>query len=123
MPLDGLVPSLLRVTSTTPTPHPLNELLEPFLLTPRSISKKYHVELPQILSNGGGAGEMEESMMWYTLNHEKVDEDEVAELEGPWINEEWRKKWLERPEKRESVTFIFMIFCLALMNRRVQLQI
>jgi hypothetical protein len=125
MPLDRLVPSLSRITSPTPTQHPLHAFLDPLLLTPRTISKKYHVELPQILSHGGGAGEMEEAMMWYTLNHEKVDDVEGGELEGPWVNEKWRKKWLERLEKRESVVFLDLFYRTRVkgMNPRVQLQI
>jgi hypothetical protein len=47
--------------------------------------------LPQILSDGGGAGEIEENMMSFALNYE------------PWIDEGWRKGWLERMERREYV--------------------
>src|SRR5262245_40738160 len=64
MPLNLLVPSLLRVApAQTGPPHPLHALLEPLLLGPRAAADKYRVELPQILADGGGAGEMEESMM------------------------------------------------------------
>jgi hypothetical protein len=93
MPLHLLVPSMLRVnvasSSQSPpiTPHPLHALLDQLLLSVRSSSNKYHVELPQILSDGGGAGEVEENMMWFTLNHEKVG----------------RTEWLDRMERREYV--------------------
>ena len=58
------------------TPHALHVLLDQLLLSVRSSSNKYHVELPQILSDGGGAGETEENMMWFALNYEKADGDE-----------------------------------------------
>lgn len=117
MPLCLLVPSMLRVnvaSSSQPiptTPHPLHSFLDQLLLSPRSTSNKYHIELPQILSDGGGAGEMEESMMWFALNYEKTGQDEdhtrlsgTTHSEGPWIDENWRKRWLERMERRECVS-------------------
>jgi hypothetical protein len=116
MHLHLLVPSLLRVNvastsqSLSTTPHPLHALLDQLLLSVRSSSNKYHVELPQILSDGGGAGETEENMMWFALNYEKADGDEdrtrlhnATHAEGPWIDEAWRKRWLERMERREYV--------------------
>lgn len=117
MPLRLLVPCLLRVkdaslshSSISTSSHPLHALLEPLLLTGRSVTNKYHVELPRILSNGGGAGEIEETIMWYVLNYEIADSDEVrtrpnysGHAEGPWVDDEWRKGWLERMERRESV--------------------
>jgi hypothetical protein len=116
MPLHLLVPSMVRVNvasssqSVPTTPHPLHALLDQLLLSVRSSSNKYHIELPQILSDGGGAGEIEESMMWFALNYEKVDGDEdrtrlnsATHAEGPWVDEAWRKRWLERMERREYV--------------------
>jgi hypothetical protein len=102
MPLTLLIPSLRRVnvasTSTSET-HPMHALLEPLLLTTRSVADKYHAELPQILADNGGAGEMEETMMWYSLTHEKVNEEPV---EGdPWHNDKWRDAYLRRMERRE----------------------
>lgn len=111
MPLKLLVPSISRVNaaSSSTSPHPLHGLLEPLLLTPRTAANKYHVELPQILSDGGGAGEIEETMMWFSLNHEKVEDDDwirsedANDVDVPWADENWRQKWLERMERRESV--------------------
>jgi hypothetical protein len=118
MPLGLLVPSLSRVTGTSSSPavHPLHTLLDPLLLTTRSTSNKYHYELPQILQDGGGAGEMEETMMWYALNYEKVpDEDSTIvrpnapdSTEGPWADESWRGSWLERMERRECALSPFL---------------
>ena len=110
MPLELLMPSLQRVntpssSSSDPSPlHPLHPLLDQLLLTVSSSRAKYTIELPQILSDGGGAGEAEETMMWFALNYEKADgDDERTRAEGPWVNDLWRKKWLERLEKREYV--------------------
>jgi hypothetical protein len=120
MPLNLLLPSLLRVAAAQESsPHPLHVLLEPLLLTTNSASNKYRVELPQILSDGGGAGEMEETMMWYVINYEKGQEKAVPSdatrssgaLDDPWVNEEWRKDWLQRMERREYVSWFAFKGC------------
>ncbi|KDQ60238.1 hypothetical protein JAAARDRAFT_191643 [Jaapia argillacea MUCL 33604] len=104
MTLNLLVPSLLRVqpppnpsTSSAAQPHPLYQHLAPLLLTPRSVTNKYYTEVPQILDDGGGAGDVEESMMWFAVNNERFDDDEEEGGEG-----EGRKRWLERMERRET---------------------
>ncbi|KAG5644438.1 hypothetical protein DXG03_008533 [Asterophora parasitica] len=104
MPLKLLVPSLLRVNSGYAEPHVLHTLLKPLLQTARSASRKYNTELPQILSNGGGAGEIEESMVWYALSYEKADDElwtRNTAVAGPWEDVQWRAKWLECMEQRE----------------------
>jgi hypothetical protein len=116
MPLHLLIPSLLRVKVASSsqldptTPHPLHALLDQLLLSVRSSSSKYHVELPQILSNGGGAGEVEETMMWFALSYGKPDAVDATHHEKPWMDEAWRKTWLERMERREYVsTFVLWL--------------
>ncbi|KAF5372305.1 hypothetical protein D9615_009315 [Tricholomella constricta] len=105
MALKLLVPSLLRVPSDSADHSAPHTYLKPLLQTARSASKKYNLELPQILSNGGGAGEIEETVMWYALSYETADEDvwtrTTAIGEGPWVDDKWRSKWLERMERRE----------------------
>ena len=108
MPLHLLVPSLQRVNAPSASDasiHPMHAFLTPLLLSTRSSANKYHTELPQILSDGGGAGEMEETMMWYALTHEKADEETQSSLpesaDGPWVIPKWRQKYLERMERRE----------------------
>lgn len=118
MPLQLLIPSMRRVNVPSTSqldstdPHPLHALLDQLLLSIRSSRDKYHVELPQILSDGGGAGEAEETMMWFALNYEKSDGDDdrtrlssSVHVEGPWANEVWRNKWLDRMERREYVCY------------------
>ena len=112
MPLHLLVPSLQRVNASSTSDafiHPMHAFLAPLLLTARSSANKYRTELPQILIDGGGAGEMEETMMWYALTHEKADEETQNSLpesaDGPWVIPKWRQKYLERMERREYVIF------------------
>jgi hypothetical protein len=114
-PLHILVPSLLRVKAVPSSqfsdanPHPLHLYIDPLLLTSRASANKYHLELPQILADGGGAGEIEEAMMYFALNYERTDgEGEAMGLngtgkEGQWFNESWKKQWLDRLERRELV--------------------
>ncbi|KAF4569907.1 hypothetical protein EYR40_008887 [Pleurotus pulmonarius] len=103
VPLELLIPAIQRVqVASTSTQHPLHALLEPLLLTPRSVRNKYHVELLQILADNGGAGEIEETMMWYVLNYEKFDHITESD-DGGRASDTWRKKWLIRMERREYV--------------------
>ncbi|KAJ3502718.1 hypothetical protein NLJ89_g8759 [Agrocybe chaxingu] len=118
MPLHLLVPSLQRVNAPSTSDasvHPMHAFLEPLLLTTRTANAKYHTELPQILADNGGAGEMEETMMWYSLTHEKAPEDLPADAEGPWSDEKWREKYFERMEKREvQIQILLYMFKLSL---------
>ena len=103
MPLDSMIPALLLITfpSTSSAPyHPLHELLEPLLLTTRHASAKYHQELPQILAEGGGAGEVEETMMWYVLGYENARNSGEMLNDGS-VDHSNYKAWFERLERRE----------------------
>ncbi|KIJ19551.1 hypothetical protein PAXINDRAFT_108956 [Paxillus involutus ATCC 200175] len=122
MPLHLLVPSLRRVqdvpSRALDAPHPLHALLDPLLLSARSSAAKYHVELPQILADNGGAGEAEESMMWFASNYEKMgsDEEEAEDAHSEdtvMMEEKSRNKWLERLERRE-VQVQILLYCLKL---------
>ncbi|KAJ3750912.1 hypothetical protein DFH05DRAFT_1567457 [Lentinula detonsa] len=124
MPLDLLVASLRRVqvastsTDSLSSPHPLHALLDPILLTARTAANKYQTELPRILDNSGGAGEIEETMMWFVLSSEKPHESQherertrtntgssvssAQSVESPvWLDEKWRASWIRRMERRE----------------------
>ncbi|EJC99917.1 uncharacterized protein FOMMEDRAFT_170406 [Fomitiporia mediterranea MF3/22] len=108
-PLAYLISSLRRVASNydknASLPHPLHSLLDPVLLSSRTASDKYRIELVQILVEGGGAGEQEEMMMWYAWEHEKSEHEE----EGKVDEDKWRKSWLERLERREAMIQILLI--------------
>jgi len=109
MPLRLLIPSLSRIakcaTTSQDAAHLSHEHLAPILISPGAVSSKYQTELPRILINGGGAGEMEETMMWYSVTHERgngIDEKNPNdEEEGIWADEKWRSQYLERMERRE----------------------
>ncbi|KAH7921684.1 hypothetical protein BV22DRAFT_1018890 [Leucogyrophana mollusca] len=111
MPLTLLIPSIRRVSSSrhpseleheNTHAHALHTLIQPLLLSVRTSASKYHTELPQILADNGGAGELEETMMWFALNYEKSSEDEDEER--------WRNQWLERLERREVQIQILLYF-------------
>lgn len=119
MPLQLLIPSLLRASGDSPfginEQHPLHALLDPLLLTPRSCTNKYHTEVPQILADEGGAGDIEEGTMWFALGYEKGDE-QAEPIAGGFKDptndaaEPWKKKWLERMERREVQIQILLHF-------------
>lgn len=99
MPLNLLIPAIKRVNRpATDVYHPLHALIDPLLLTVRSSTTKYNKELPQVLDDGGAAGEMEEAMMWFALNHEKHEQSDE-----PWLDHKWRASWFSRLERRECV--------------------
>ncbi|KAG2135199.1 uncharacterized protein EDB93DRAFT_1242585 [Suillus bovinus] len=119
MPLSLFIPSLLRIRGTPDLaedqPHPLHAFIEPLLLSLRAAANKYQNELPQILADGGGAGEAEESMMWYALGYEKVDasmerSEHLNREDNAMLEEKWRSGWLERMEKREVQIQILLYF-------------
>ncbi|KAG2337259.1 hypothetical protein BDR05DRAFT_1005205 [Suillus weaverae] len=116
MPLSVFIPSLLRVRATPDLaedqPHPLHTFIEPLLLSVRAAANKYHNELPQILADGGGAGEAEESMMWYALGYEKVDasSEYLNREDNAMLEDKWRSGWLERMEQREVQIQILLYF-------------
>ncbi|KAK2459255.1 hypothetical protein APHAL10511_008732 [Amanita phalloides] len=121
MPLLLFVPAIasasVALPSALPTDtHPLHAVLEPLIMAPRAASDKYYLDLPQILADGGGAGEIEENMMWFALSFEK-SELNGAESGGegesesePWRDENWRKAWLDRMERREVQIQILLHF-------------
>ncbi|KAF6759540.1 hypothetical protein DFP72DRAFT_136106 [Ephemerocybe angulata] len=105
MPLHLLVPTLRRIkASSSSDTHPLHTLLDEIIFTVPTVTKKYRTELLRILMNGGGAGEMEEGMMWFALTHERADNTE------PWLDVPWRDRWLERLERREVQIQILLYF-------------
>ncbi|KAG2138017.1 hypothetical protein DEU56DRAFT_719094, partial [Suillus clintonianus] len=118
-PLSVFIPSLLRIRALPDVaedqPHPLHALIEPLLLSLRTVANKYRNELPRIIADGGGAGEVEESMMWYALGYEKTDasaeRSEHLSREDPvMLENKWISSWLERMEQREVQIQILLYF-------------
>ena len=85
----------------------MHAFLEPLSLTPRKTTNKYHTELPQILADGGGAGEMEETMMWYAVTHEKAGDDVVLpeDVDGLWVDA--KEGWVFGEDGETRVRFSF----------------
>ncbi|OAX44219.1 hypothetical protein K503DRAFT_706839 [Rhizopogon vinicolor AM-OR11-026] len=119
MPLSLFVPCLLRIRPPPNLkehqPHPLHAFIEPLLLSLRAATNKYHNELPQILADGGGAGEAEEIMMWYALGYEKTDanaegSEHLNKEDTVMLEDKWRSSWLERMEHREVQIQILLYF-------------
>ena len=96
MSLNLFIPSIQRVkyalSSSATASHPLHAILSPLLQTTRTTADKYRTDLPKILFDGAGTGDIEESMILYAFHHQIGSEDS---------DEQWREKWLERMEHRE----------------------
>lgn len=117
MPLQFLIPALLRVTSSAPSPstsqspaaHPLHSLLKPILLTSRGASQKYHDRIPQLLADESEPADAEEEYLWYAYHKDKLGEDEQPQSESESQREEYEAQerlktaWLEKFERREYV--------------------
>ncbi|KIJ55839.1 hypothetical protein M422DRAFT_774740 [Sphaerobolus stellatus SS14] len=106
--LKQFVKSLRRIA---PSPSQLKELhdaLNPLLLSVRTTQMKYHQELPRILDDEGGAGELEEAMMWFARSKEKYPE--VNEGSGQDAEESWKHEWMTKLERREVLIQILLYF-------------
>ena len=128
MPLQFLIPALLRATSA-PGPaaaasspqeheqereprqvagHPLHSLLRPILLASRAASHKYHTRIPGVISEEGEPADPEEEYVWYAYHKDKVGEDERERPAGGQdeyeAQERLKRAWLEKYERREYVS-------------------
>jgi hypothetical protein len=105
MPLRFLAPSLLRLSPAPDAgaPHALHAVLEPLLLTVRGAAHKYAQLVPDILAveDVPAEPEAEESAIWYAWAHESAPEP-AAGVDAE-DEEGWRRRWLDRMEKREYV--------------------
>lgn len=63
-------------------PHPLHSLFKLLPQTMRSVSNKYHTEIPKTLLLGGEA-KIEVTVRWYVLNHEWQADD------NSWAHSVW----------------------------------
>jgi hypothetical protein len=104
MPLHFFVAGLRRILHASASPDEQHALVDPILLTARGCSHKYSHDIPEILALDEHREDLEteEALIWYTFNHEK--EPEAAEGSQDALDEEeWRRRWLDRMEKREYV--------------------
>ena len=126
MPLQFLIPALLRATSApgpaaaAPSPqeqqkepepeqvagHPLHSLLRPILLASRAASHKYHTRIPGVISEEGEPADPEEEYVWYAYHKDKVggeDERQADRQDEYEAQERLKRAWLEKYERREYV--------------------
>ena len=107
-PLRFLVVGLRRRIVSPEGPEALHKALKPFLLSVVATEEKYRKKLPMILRDGGGAGDIEESMMWYSWKRQKYQPDGNGDGndDSGKADEEGRKKaWMAKMERRELVPF------------------
>ncbi|KAG0699748.1 hypothetical protein DFH29DRAFT_1001767 [Suillus ampliporus] len=100
-------PAEQRLPIQRPQSSPLDPANLPSLPMASTPANKYHSELPHILADGGGAGEAEESMMWYALGYEKTDvsadhSEHLNREDTVLLEDKWRSGWLKHMEQRDG---------------------
>ncbi len=113
MPLQFLIPALLRATSASDpaatasqqvSGHPLHSLLQPVLLVSRAVSQKYHTRIPNVISEESEPADPEEEYVWYAYHKDKVGDDERPDGQDDYdAQERLKHAWLEKYERREYV--------------------
>ena len=112
MSLQRLHPPLQRLFPPANADPTLLADLESLFLTSRQCSEKYQRLIPEILNTGNPdeSNDFEQTMMWFGFKNDKpLDESIFGENEEE-KEEKWKKDWLDRMERRESVhlTHIFL---------------
>ena len=82
--------------------------LESLFLTSRQCSEKYQRLIPEILSTGNPdePGDFEQGMMWFAFKNDKPPDESIFGDNEEEKEEKWKKDWLDRMERRESVYLI-----------------
>ena len=112
MAIRAFIPTMSRIQWAYPgdatSTHPLQDILRPLLLTPRTVSEKYHERINQMLETDSRADGDEEQMMWLAFKHAKGDEELEAQSQDPNATmsmydaeEAWKERWLAKMEQRE----------------------
>ena len=78
--------------------------LESLFLTSRQCSEKYQRLITEILNTGNSdePADFEQTMMWFAFKNDKPSDESIFG-EGEEKEEKWKKDWLDRMERRESV--------------------
>lgn len=82
--------------------------LESLFLTSRQCSEKYQRLIPGILNtvNSDDSPELfEQSMMWFAFKNDKPQDESGFGGDEEEREEKWKLDWLDRMERRESVSF------------------
>ena len=104
MSLQRLRLSLERLIPRNTDPARLANL-ESLFLTSRQCSEKYQRSIPEILNAGNPdePADFEQTMMWLAFKNDKPSEESVFGDDEEEKEEKWKKDWLDRMERRESV--------------------
>ena len=104
MSLQRLRLSLERLIPRDTDPIRLADL-ESLFLTSRQCSEKYQCSIPEILNAGNPdePADFEQTMMWFAFKNDKPSEESIFGDNEEEKEEKWKKDWLDRMERRESV--------------------
>ena len=105
MSLRRLHPSLQRlIPRANVDPTPIADL-ESLFLTSRQCSEKYQRLIPAILDAGDPdvPSDFEQGMMWLGFKNDKPLDESIFGDNEEEKEEKWKKDWLDRMERRESV--------------------
>ena len=105
MPLLRLHPSLQRLIPRANASPILLADLESLFLTSRQCSEKYQKTIPEILGTGNPdePNGFEQGMMWFGFKNDKPPDESIFGDNEEEKEERWKKDWLDRMERRESV--------------------
>ena len=107
MSLQRLYLSLQRLVPQANADPALLADLESLFLTSRQCSEKYHRLVPEILNTGNSdaPNDFEQGMMWFAFKNDKPPDESGYGDNEEEKEEKWKKDWLDRMERRESVYF------------------
>ena len=79
--------------------------LESLFLTSRQCSEKYQRLIPEVLNTGypDEPNDFEQGMMWFAFKNDKPPDESIFGDNEEEKEEKWKKDWLDRMERRESV--------------------
>lgn len=80
--------------------------LESLFLTSRQCSEKYQRLISEILNTGNSdePNDFEQGMMWFAFKSDKPLDESIFGDNEEEKEETWKKDWLDRMERRESVS-------------------
>jgi len=105
MSLQRFHPSLQRLIPPGSADPTLLADLESLFLTSRQCSEKYQRLIPEILGTGNSdePDDFEQGMMWFAFKNDKPPDESILGDSEEEKEEKWKKDWLDRMERRESV--------------------
>jgi len=105
MSLRRLHLSLQRLISRANVDPTLLADLESLFLTSRQCSEKFQHLIPGILNTGDPdvPSDFEQGMMWLAFKNDKPPDESTLGDNEEEKEEKWKKDWLDRMERRESV--------------------